>query len=105
MAPLSTGTTERATAAGTRARLPPTRSCKSPSAPLVHIADPALRARAAACAEADARLAPMIDDALLDRLGSMVPTAWADPAPYVDFLHTRVNGPRPFVEEAAHGRP
>jgi hypothetical protein len=75
------------------------------SDPFVQIADHVLLERAASLAEADARLAPMIDDALLDRLGSMVPTAWADPAPYVDFLHTRVNGPRPFVEEAAHARP
>jgi hypothetical protein len=75
------------------------------SDPFALVADHVLLGRAASLAEADARLAPMVDDSVLDRLSSMVPIAWADPAPYVDFLRARVIGTRPFVEEAAHGRP
>lgn len=64
---------------------------------------------------ADAALAPRISDVLLQQIVAAVPESWlmgerlfADPAAhraaYLDYLHTRLQAPRTFVEEAANAR-
>lgn len=72
--------------------------------PFSLVADHVLLASAASIAEADARLAQRVDAALLMRLGEIVPPAWADPGPYLEFLRARVHAPRLFVEEALRAR-
>ncbi|MGL6277995.1 MAG: HipA family kinase, partial [Gaiella sp.] len=50
--------------------------------------------------EADARLAPLVDAALLQRVVASVPSAWLgsdDPQMYVDYLARRLTVPRVFV--------
>ncbi|HEY4279856.1 MAG TPA: HipA family kinase [Conexibacter sp.] len=62
---------------------------------------------AASIAEADARLAPRVDDALLASLLDNVPTEWLGDAPasrYVDYLSARLQAPRAFAEEAERAR-
>ncbi|MCW3017085.1 MAG: hypothetical protein JWO02_4177 [Solirubrobacterales bacterium] len=68
------------------------------------IADHVLLPRAGSLADADARLAPLVDDALLERLEGLIPAEWADPEPYVRFLRARVAGSERFVQEAEHAR-
>jgi hypothetical protein len=68
------------------------------------IADHVLLERAGSLQDADARLAALVDDALLERLQGLIPVAWADPEPYVRFLRARVATSARFVEEAEHAR-
>jgi hypothetical protein len=58
-------------------------------------------------AAADARLAPRVDRALLERAVEPVPDAWldgADRAGYVDFFTERLREPRGFAAEAEEAR-
>ena len=65
---------------------------------------------ASSIADADARLAPLVDRAVLEGLAAAIPTTGSpeaglpDPAAhraaYVDYLAARLEAPRPFVEEA-----
>ena len=66
-------------------------------------------------AEADARLAPLLDRAKLEAILAAVPDDWLAPeadfptpahlrAAYVDYLLRRLEAPRPFVEEADRAR-
>jgi hypothetical protein len=68
------------------------------------IGDHVLLPRASSISAADARLAPMVDDAILRRLAAAVPAGWADPGAYIDFLRARIASPRGFVEEAENAR-
>jgi hypothetical protein len=68
------------------------------------IADHVLLPRAGSLADADARLAPLVDDALLTRLEGLIPADWADPEPYVRFLRARVAASAQFAQEAEHAR-
>jgi hypothetical protein len=70
-----------------------------PAGPYPMAADHVLLGAAGPIADADARLAPRIDEELLARLAQLVPPQWADPAPYTDFLRARLAQPRAFVEE------
>lgn len=75
--------------------------------PFPQIADHVLLPRAGSIADADARLAPRIDRALLERVVALVPPAWLDgeaPATYVDYLARRLAAPRGFAEEAERAR-
>ncbi|MFN8619549.1 MAG: HipA family kinase [Chloroflexota bacterium] len=56
--------------------------------------------------DADARLAGRIDRAFLDEVLAAIPDAWlADPRDaYADYLMTRLEAPRPFVEEVERAR-
>lgn len=57
--------------------------------------------------EANARLAPLVDETLLRRVVASVPEAWLgsdDPRMYVDYLTRRLEAPRTFVEEAERAR-
>jgi hypothetical protein len=53
--------------------------------------------------EADERLAPRVDHALLQRLVAFVPNEW-DAEGEVDYLERRLAAPRRFVEEAERAR-
>jgi len=62
---------------------------------------------ASSIAEADERLAPRVDDALLERVTALVPDEWLDGddrRTYVEYLHERLAVPRDFVEEADDAR-
>jgi hypothetical protein len=57
--------------------------------------------------EADARLAPRIDAALLEDVAGAIPDSWlegADRADYVTFFSTRLQEPREFANEAEDAR-
>jgi hypothetical protein len=57
--------------------------------------------------EADARLAPRVDRALIEAAVGLVPADWlgdADPDAYVEYLTLRAAAPRGFVEEAERAR-
>ncbi|MCW2959399.1 MAG: hypothetical protein JWP18_2202 [Solirubrobacterales bacterium] len=69
------------------------------------IADHVLLPRASSLREADARLRGLVDEALLERLGALVPDGWADPEPYVAFLRARVAASAAFAQEADDARP
>ena len=71
------------------------------------IADHVLLPRAGSIAEADERLAPRVDRALLEQVVALVPGEWftGDAAEtYVDYLERRLEAPRAFVEEAERAR-
>ena len=72
--------------------------------PFTLVADHVLLPHAGSITDADGRLAPRVDEALLAALAAAVPRAWADPAAYVDFLRYRVGGAREFVREADRAR-
>ena len=66
-------------------------------------------------ADADSRLAPRVDRAVLERITAAIPDDWLQPEAalpdaaahrraYVDYLLTRLEPPRPFVEEADGAR-
>jgi hypothetical protein len=74
-------------------------------APFPLVAQHVLLERAGSLLEADARLRGLVDEALLQRLGALVPDGWADPAPYVDFLRARVAASAAFAQEADDARP
>jgi hypothetical protein len=71
------------------------------------IRDHVLLPYAASIAAADERLAPSVDDALLERVTALVPDEWLerdDRRTYVEYLHERLATPRDFVEEADDAR-
>jgi hypothetical protein len=71
------------------------------------IAEHVLLPRAGSIAEADERLAPRVDRALLEQVVALVPGEWftGDAAEtYVDYLERRLEAPRAFVEEAERAR-
>ena len=78
--------------------------------PFERIADHVLLPYAGSIAEADARLAPLVDESLLRSTVEAVPDAWlgagaADQrAAYVAYLLGRLDAPRAFVEEAERAR-
>ena len=62
---------------------------------------------ASSIAGADERLAPRVTTALLEQIAGAVPDAWLeneDAQMYVDYLSSRLEAPRGFVEEAEHAR-
>ena len=69
--------------------------------PFAAIADHVLLREASSIAAADARLAACADPA---KAAALVPSAWADGAPYAEFLERRLSGPRAFAEEAERAR-
>jgi hypothetical protein len=75
--------------------------------PFVQAADHVLLPHAGSIAEADARLAPRLTPAVLERIAGSIPDAWLDPDDpdlqrqrYVDYLARRLEAPRPFVDGA-----
>jgi hypothetical protein len=72
--------------------------------PFPAISEHVLIGAAAPLRSVDERLAALLGPSVLERIGALVPDAWADPAPYVDFLAARLRAPRPFVEEADRER-
>lgn len=83
--------------------------------PFEGIRDHVLLPFAGSIAQADARLAPLLDRARLEAILSAVPDDWLAPeadyptpdrlrAAYVDYLLRRLEAPRPFVEEAERAR-
>ena len=59
---------------------------------------------AGSIAEADERLAPCVDRALLERLVALVPEEWRSGASPVEYLEHRMASPRAFVAEAEDAR-
>jgi HipA-like protein len=75
--------------------------------PFPQIAQHVLLALAGSIKEADERLAPQIDRALLEEIVAMVPEQWfagEHPQTYVDYLALRLRSPRVFVKEAEDAR-
>ena len=71
------------------------------------IAEHVLLPRAGSILEADERLAPRVDRALLEHVVARVPGEWfvRDPAEtYIDYLARRLEAPRAFAQEAEHAR-
>ncbi len=94
-------------------------SWKAPAAharrPFQQIRDHVLLPFASSITEADARLAPLVDRALLDRLTAAIPDDWLQPEAglpdpddhrraYVDYLAARLRARDAFVEEAERAR-
>ena len=78
-----------------------------PTAPFAPIADHVLLPYASSVAEADARLAPLVDGKLLERIVAEVPAVWLDGEDrgmYVDYLARRLASTRRFAEEADRAR-
>ena len=79
--------------------------------PFARIADHVLLPLASALEEADAALAPKLDDAGLRAIAALVPEEWlgddaaARRGDYVDYLTARLEAPRHFVLEAQRARP
>jgi hypothetical protein len=79
-------------------------------APFPQIADHALLPFAGSIAEADARLAPRLDDEALEAAVAGVPDEWlgrdpvAERAAYVTHLNERLTAPRAFAAEAEEVR-
>lgn len=75
--------------------------------PFTAIRDHVLLPAAGSIEPADARLAPLVTDELLQRLVARVPVAWlgdAAPERYVEYLSARLRQPRAFAEEAERVR-
>lgn len=83
--------------------------------PFERIADHVLLPYASSITEADARLAPRLDDGLLAEVVAAIPDAWLPDDPVVGgaeaqrtayrrYLELRLAAPRPFVEEAERAR-
>ncbi len=71
------------------------------------IAEHILLPHAGSILEADERLAPRVDRALLEHVVALVPGEWfvGDPAAtYVDYLERRLESPRAFAQEAERVR-
>jgi hypothetical protein len=71
------------------------------------IAEHVLLPRASSILEADERLSPRVDRALLEHVVGLVPGDWlvGDPAEtYVEYLERRLEAPRAFTQEAEHVR-
>jgi hypothetical protein len=76
-------------------------------APFPAIAKHVLLPYAGSIEAADERLAPQVNDELLDRIAAAVPAGWLDgedPAVYADYLRGRLVAPRAFVAEAERAR-
>ena len=72
------------------------------------IAEHVLLPRAGSILEADERLSPRVDRALLEHVVGLVPGDWliGDPGEtYVEYLERRLEAPRAFAQEAEHVRP
>ena len=72
-----------------------------------HIAQHALLPLASSVEEADARLAPRLDEAALERVAGAIPGAWLGDRrreDLVEFLARRLAAPRTFAQEAEHAR-
>jgi hypothetical protein len=72
------------------------------------IAEHVLLPRASSILEADERLSPRVDRALLEHVVGLVPGDWfvGDPAEtYVEYLERRLEASRAFAQEAEHVRP
>jgi hypothetical protein len=72
------------------------------------IADHVLLPRAGSILEADERLSPRVERALLEHVVALVPGGWfvGDPAEaYIEYLERRLQPPRAFVQEAERVRP
>jgi hypothetical protein len=85
------------------------------SRPFPQVRDHVLLPFAGSIAEADARLAPLVDRSLLERLVAAIPDDWLPPEAglpgpddhrlaYVDYLATRLEARDAFVEEAERAR-
>jgi hypothetical protein len=74
------------------------------ASPFEQIADHVLLGVAGSITEADERLAGRLDGYDLQQLNDLIPAQWADPAPYIDVLGARLQGPRAFVGEAENAR-
>ena len=78
--------------------------------PFPQLADHVLLPYAGSIAEADRRLAPLVTRQVLGPIVAAIPTAWlgedaeTQRQAYVDYLMTRLEAPRPFVEEADRAR-
>jgi hypothetical protein len=83
--------------------------------PFEQVRDHVLLAFASSITAADARLAPLLDRPVLERLAAAIPDDWLVPEDglpdagahrraYVDYLATRLEAPRAWVEEAEHDR-
>ena len=83
--------------------------------PFVQVRDHVLLPFAASIAEADARLAPLVDRELLERLTADIPDDWLPPETglpdadahrraYMDYLAARLRARDAFVEEADRAR-
>jgi hypothetical protein len=70
--------------------------------PFPAIRDHVLLPAAGSILEADARLAPQADPAMV---AALVPDAWRDGAPYAGHLQARLAEPREWVQEADRARP
>ena len=71
------------------------------------IAEHVLLPRASSILDADERLSPRVDRALLEHVVGLVPGDWlvGDPAEtYVEYLERRLEAPRAFTQEAEHVR-
>lgn len=75
--------------------------------PFAQIAEHVLVPYAGSIRAADERLAPLVTDAVLERVAAAIPADWLDgenPQMYVDYLRARLAAPRDFVEEAERAR-
>jgi hypothetical protein len=76
--------------------------------PFGPIADHVLLPFAGSILEADARLTPLVDRALLEAVVGLVPDAWLEGGSsreaYLEYLSQRLAGPRAFAEEAERVR-
>ena len=75
--------------------------------PFAQIAEHVLVPYAGSIRAADERLAPLVTDALLERVVAAIPGDWLDgenPQMYADYLRARLAAPRDFVEEAERAR-
>lgn len=77
--------------------------------PFPQIADHVLLGRAGSITDADARLAPLLDDAALERIAGLIPDdllddATRDRASYITHLAARLAAPRPWASEAEEAR-
>jgi hypothetical protein len=82
---------------------PPTEATK----PFPAIRDHVLLPAAGSIAEADTRLAPLLDRARLEAVLALAPGPWLAPASrtaYVDYLARRLEPPRAFAHEAEEAR-
>jgi hypothetical protein len=78
-----------------------------PAVPFAPIADHVLLPYASSVADADARLAPLVTEDVLERIVADVPAVWLDGEDrgmYVDYLARRLASPRRFAEEAERAR-
>jgi len=75
--------------------------------PFPQIAKHVLLELAGSIHEADERLSPKVDRALLEEITAMIPEQWfagEQPQTYVDYLTLRLQAPRLFVKEAEDAR-